>query len=182
MCLTEPCCSPRESQARFSASTEAEKSFKPGRKIRCDPQMRRDGWRNSSTVDLWFPSHTTEPHRCCGKDGEEADNSQHLFLIQKINRMELHHPCPCAEAEACAGHAAVGLILGHRGSNARSCRAWLQGLLLLWGLLSVNLPHKELLVVGFAVVFLSPQHFVHLWCFQHVSSKLWSVMSVELQP
>lgn len=112
MCLTEPCCSPRESQAQFSASTEAEKSFKPGRKIRCDPQMRRDGWRNSSTVDLWFPSHTTEPHRCCGKDGEEADNSQHLFLIQKINRMELHHPCPCAEAEACAGHAAVGLIWG----------------------------------------------------------------------
>lgn len=76
--------------------------------------------------------------------------------------MELHHPCPCAEAEACAGHAAVGLILGHRGSNARSCRAWLQGLLLLWGLLSVNLPHKELLVVDFAVVFLSPQHFMHL--------------------
>lgn len=70
------------------------------------------------------------------------------------------------------------VLLGHRGSKAPSCRALLQILLLLWGLLNVNLPHRELLVVDFAVVFLSPQYFLR---FQHVSFELWNGMSLELQ-
>lgn len=172
MGLTEPCGVPENPRYDFlSASTEAEKSFKSGRKIRCDPQMRRDGWRDGWTMNLWFPSHTTEPHRCCGEDSEEEDNSEHLFVIEICKGWS----CPIhglVQRLSCSG-----ALLGHRGSNAPSCRALLQGLLLLWGLLNVNLTQEELLGVDFVVVFLSPQHFLHLWCFQHVGSELWNVIS-----